>query len=1608
MSESHLLRFAVGLVASLCVAAATPAQQTAIPYVVRDLFVLPANAPGNSQPGPLTTFNGYGYFAATSLVNGRELWRTDGTSAGTILVRDINPGLNGSSPADFIVCNGVLYFTADDGTHGREVWRTDGTALGTRMIADINPGPPSSAPQSFAVAGGNLLFAASPGTGDAGMSYVCNGSALSALRPTGACCLQSGACIETTSIACSSQVGSMWGGLQTLCVSTACNQPVALSCCMPDKSCVYTTSASCTAAGGTPGGPNVACGSCPDPPLFTCCTGTTCSVGTLSSCTGTFLFLITSCSPDPCPQPQSACCLPSGQCFMVRFAADCSSRSGTLLATGTTCISTTYDLNCTQPTFACCRTTGVCSIVTPSNCRSSRGFVQPLGVSCAPGLCFVPNTTDLSPSNGWPIQFENQVAIFATGAGLAQLWLSDGTPGGTVRLANLPQEITIPTSDSVAGGRLYFSCSTAVGQPRAVWSTDGTASGTGPAPALAGQTTYSPAASSGGLLYYFALDGASVNQLWRTDGTPAGTMALTSFTNPSGQPGDVAGFNGGIMFTAVGTDTHRRWWFSDGTPAGTHLVGPIGSSIYAQSPNSWHAVLGNTFLFTRGSGGAVGAGDLWATDGTTAGTRGVFPIPVEEQAQHPGDLRDWTGLGATTFSVFNGRAYFMGTDYTDFAHPETNTLWSTDGTLNGTGIVSHIQGGNDSSLSEMAAGANNDLFFASQSVSQGIELFKTSGTAGSTAMVKDISPGASGSFPTKLTYNNGVLLFDAYDTSAHTTAYLYRSDGTAAGTYPLGSSATYCCGGSTAARPVVLGNQLIYFEATPQTGVELWHSDGTSAGTGLVAEAIPGSADGIYAGSPQPVVYNGSIYYAALNGFYKSNGTAAGTVRLMTVASGTAAATWIQSTPIGVFFAGPSNALWISDGSVAGTHVLSATAPQFDTSTFVYASGLVFFTGYNSATGWEVWVTDGTAAGTRLVVDLTPGNAAGVNGPRPTSLAAFGNNVYYILPGAGGLPVGWYVTDGTAAGTRSLFTPTEFPYTISNFWPGNGVLLIGAHNAAGRQDLWSYAGTVASLINLTVNDSHAYTSYPFEFPTPAGPYTYFFRRGNSFGGLYRTDGTAGGTVPVLTLNVNFYNNTGLDASITPFGNDVILSTIASPAATPTPGERVYRTNAPGADLQTLMDLSPFSTNAHVVAGTNSIYFSGSTATTGPQVYVSDGTPAGTHMITPIDTAVPLVSAGNIRKAGSLFYFQPGTDPSLYRSDGTLAGSWLVDVYPTTTSEHFSMSGSADLGGLLYYSGYRPAVGAELWRSDGTTAGTQMVVDALPGASSGVRGNLTTIGNSIFFSTTTDSQGEQPWTSDGTAAGTHRLTVLTPGTDALISKATDLNGLAIFTAANYRVNNINIGEEIFRSDGTAAGTYLLRDILSGINASYPRGLTAAGNYVFFSADDGVHGRELWRTDGTVAGTVMVRDICFGDVGSNPDWITAAGDRVYFTAYTPETGVELWTSDGTAGGTFMLFEIVPGPSSANIRSLTRAGDRLYFLATVPPQQPSLWSFDWAGGLFGGFTCAADYNRSGALNVADVFDYLSDWFIGAYRADFNGSGGVNVQDIFDFLNSWFAGCH
>ncbi|NBP83420.1 hypothetical protein EBU60_06125, partial [bacterium] len=117
-----------------------------------------------------------------------------------------------------------------------------------------------------------------------------------------------------------------------------------------------------------------------------------------------------------------------------------------------------------------------------------------------------------------------------------------------------------------------------------------------------------------------------------------------------------------------------------------------------------------------------------------------------------------------------------------------------------------------------------------------------------------------------------------------------------------------------------------------------------------------------------------------------------------------------------------------------------------------------------------------------------------------------------------------------------------------------------------------------------------------------------------------------------------------------------------------------------------------------------------------------------------------------------------------------------------------------------------------------------------------------------------------------------------------------------------------GVELWKSDGTEAGTTMVKDInLSG--DSTPQELTVLGNAIYFRANNGTNGVELWKSDGTSVGTTMVYDMN-GRSSSSPFFITTHGDLLYFQAFDDDLGTEMYLSDGTQAPMR-----IPGPTAVD---------------------------------------------------------------------------------------------
>ena len=106
-----------------------------------------------------------------------------------------------------------------------------------------------------------------------------------------------------------------------------------------------------------------------------------------------------------------------------------------------------------------------------------------------------------------------------------------------------------------------------------------------------------------------------------------------------------------------------------------------------------------------------------------------------------------------------------------------------------------------------------------------------------------------------------------------------------------------------------------------------------------------------------------------------------------------------------------------------------------------------------------------------------------------------------------------------------------------------------------------------------------------------------------------------------------------------------------------------------------------------------------------------------------------------------------------------------------------------------------------------------------------------------------------------------------------------------------------------------------------------GEISKGYKAFFAATEDTHGEELWVTDGTVAGTFMVKDINPGASGSDINWMARFNDKVVFAANDGYNGMELWISDGTEDGTYMVKQIHEFGDGSNPKGFTQVSENQF---------------------------------------------------------------------------------
>ena len=248
--------------------------------------------------------------------------------------------------------------------------------------------------------------------------------------------------------------------------------------------------------------------------------------------------------------------------------------------------------------------------------------------------------------------------------------------------------------------------------------------------------------------------------------------------------------------------------------------------------------------------------------------------------------------------------------------------------------------------------------------------------------------------------------------------------------------------------------------------------------------------------------------------------------------------------------------------------------------------------------------------------------------------------------------------------------------------------------------------------------------------------------------------------------------------------------------------------------------------------------------------------------------------------------------------------------------------------------------------------------------------LFTSGSTLYFSGTTFDNGTELWKTDGTTAGTVLVKDINPGPESSAPQQAVKVGTKYYFIANDGIH----GFELWSTEGTGATTVLVKDVNPGTESSNITELTAVGSTLFFANVDG-----LWKSNGTDESTVRILE----NTNGRQENLTNVSGKLFFTSHAgPELGKELWKSDGTILGTAMIKDIQPGPLSSNPDDLKNLGGRLYFSAFTNTHGIELWS---SNGTAAGTILEKDINP-GVLNSSPQSMFLLEDQIMLFATDPN----------------------
>lgn len=444
----------------------------------------------------------------------------------------------------------------------------------------------------------------------------------------------------------------------------------------------------------------------------------------------------------------------------------------------------------------------------------------------------------------------------------------------------------------------------------------------------------------------------------------------------------------------------------------------------------------------------------------------------------------------------------------------------------------------------------------------------------------------------------------------------------------------------------------------------------------------------------------------------------------------------------------------------------------------------------------------------------------------------------------------------------------------------NGTIFFVGNTAANGNELWKTDGTEAGTV--LVKDINPGTANPSIGKIIGYKGQAYFRAFNPTNGyeFWKSDGTEAGTVIFKEFAAG---NGNIDPSNLIEFNGSLYFTERNSAT----GINLWKSDGTEAGTVLLKNLytnANASNASYFTIMNNNLYFTASeNALFSTDIWKTDGTTNGTSLVITMGG-----QTGELITVGSKLFFGyageggAGTNKGLYISDGSASGTVKVKELNLSNMINFPSNGTAiSHQNLLIFSANDGVNGEELWKSNGTEVGTILIKDLVAGADNGFDAipNITIGDDTKFYFVANDGNGNRElWVSDGNSTGTTMLD--TPNAGAI--SATNLyayNGYLFYKA---RSSVFATGDELWRTDGTRAGTKMVVDFWQGINSSSPSNFCGANNTLYFNANNGTVGTELYALAVTPLGTGVSKEhLSELRVYPNPAkkvvWVTESGEQ-----------------------------------------------------------------------------------------------------------------------------------